>query len=63
VLKKPLRCPQCRLLMLSYTDGEKYVRCYNPDCRPQFMMGLDDYYATVTTVAAGITEGVSEAAQ
>jgi hypothetical protein len=31
-LRKPLRCPGCRLLMLTWTEGEKYVRCGNPDC-------------------------------
>lgn len=31
-LRKPLRCPGCQLLSLTWTEGEEYVRCGNPDC-------------------------------
>jgi hypothetical protein len=58
-LKKPLRCLSCGLLMLWYTDGERDVKCYTPHCG--FQMPLDDYHATVDSVAAGFTEGTEMA--
>jgi hypothetical protein len=53
-LKKPLRCPKCRLLMLCLTDGEQYVKCCAPYCG--YQMPLDEYYATVDSVAEGLSE-------
>jgi hypothetical protein len=32
-LRKPMRCPSCSLLTLTWTEGEETVYCGNPDCR------------------------------
>ena len=61
-LRKPLRCPNCRLLMLKYTDGDKDVRCCNPECRQ--ILSLPAYEAIVEHMAAqlkktGSVDGVS----
>jgi len=31
-LRKPMRCPSCRLLTLFWTEGDATVNCKNPDC-------------------------------
>jgi len=49
-LRKPLRCPSCKRLMMMYTDGDKSVRCYNPTCRR--ILSLPEYEAEVETLAA-----------
>lgn len=49
-LRKPLRCPNCKLLMLRYTDGDKDVRCFNPECRQ--ILSLPAYEAIVEHMAA-----------
>lgn len=54
-LRKPLRCPNCRLLMLAWTEGDKQIRCCNPECSP--LMSLDEYEAVTARVAAGIADG------
>ena len=51
-LKKPLRCPACRHLLMKWTEGEKDVRCYNPDCG--VILSLARYEAIVDSVAEGI---------
>lgn len=55
-LKKPLRCPLsiggCGLLMLTYTDGDKYVRCCNPACA--VLLPLPEYEAEVERQAAAV---------
>jgi hypothetical protein len=45
-LRKPLRCPGCRLLLLTWTEGEKYVECSNPDCNRRLL--LAEYEIEVT---------------
>jgi hypothetical protein len=50
VLRKPLRCPSCSLLMLTWQEGERYVHCCNPECRE--VLTYDEYEASVA-VAAG----------
>lgn len=52
-LRKPLRCPQCRLLMLCYTDGDRDVKCCTPYCN--FMLPLDAYEAEVERQATAIS--------
>ena len=52
-LRKPLRCPLCKLLMLAWTEGEQSVKCCNPECN-MAPMPLEVYHATVDAVAAGI---------
>lgn len=32
-LRKPLRCPSCQMLLLTWTEGDSHVECGNPDCR------------------------------
>jgi hypothetical protein len=54
-LRKPLRCPRCKLLLLRWTEGEKTVRCYNPDCGA--VIGYDEYEATVEQAAKAIEKG------
>lgn len=48
-IPKPLRCPSCRLLLLSWLEGEKYVQCGNPDCG--LLMTLAEYEAAVDKAA------------
>lgn len=51
-LRKPVRCPQCSLLMLAWTEGDRYVRCYAPDCG--MMLALDEYEAIVAANSAAV---------
>ena len=44
-LRKPMRCPSCQLLTLTWTEGETEVCCGNPDC--QRIMSLEAYDAEV----------------
>lgn len=62
-LRKPMRCPSCRLLTLVWTEGEKYVHCANPPCGR--MMTLPEYEAEVTlrAGAARAAEAAQEAAE
>lgn len=50
-LTKPMRCPSCQLLTLTWTEGERDVRCGNlPDCGR--VMTLADYEAETERLAA-----------
>lgn len=57
-LKKPLRCPSCKLLLMKYTDGEKDVRCYNPECH--LILSLPAYEAAVEALSAQLKKGIPE---
>lgn len=49
-LRKPLRCPSCRLLTLVWEDSRPDdVKCGNPDCRA--VMSYSQYEASVTRAA------------
>ena len=57
----PLRCPrpQCRLLTLTLTDGDKYVTCHNPDCGARIPRA--EYDAEVQRLGAAMERGEMEA--
>lgn len=54
-LRKPLRCPRCQMLLLTWTEGDSHVVCNDPDC--QLRIPLAEYEAEVdrrgTALAAG----------
>ena len=52
-LEKPLRCPGCKHLMLTWDEGEKYVQCGH--CG--LMLTYDEYEGHVETVAASLAKG------
>ena len=56
-LRKPLRCPRpsCRLLTLTWTEGDTYVTCGNPDC--QARIPLAEYEAETSRLAAALERG------
>ena len=59
-LRKPLRCPrpQCRLLTLTWTEGDTYVICNNPDC--QARIPLAEYEAETARLGAALERGELE---
>ena len=56
-LRKPLRCPrpQCRLLTLTWTEGDTYVTCNNPDCNSR--IPLAEYEAEVIRLGEALERG------
>ena len=50
-LKKPMRCPGCQLLTLTWTEGDKHVACGNPDCSR--ILTLAEYEAETERLAKG----------
>jgi len=60
-LRKPLRCPrpQCRLLTLTWTEGDTHVTCGNPDCRA--VIPLAEYEAETARLSAALERGELEA--
>ena len=60
-LRKPLRCPRpsCRLLTLTWTEGDTYVTCGNPDC--QARIPLAEYEAETSRLSAALERGELEA--
>jgi hypothetical protein len=48
-LLKPMRCPSCQLLTLTWTEGETSVSCGNPDCNR--ILSLAEYDAEVERLA------------
>jgi hypothetical protein len=59
-LRKPLRCPRpsCRLLTLTWTEGDTYVICNNPDC--QARIPLAEYEAETVRLGAALERGELE---
>ena len=59
-LRKPLRCPrpQCRLLTLTWTEGDTYVCCGNPDCGAR--IPLAEYEAETARMSAALERGELE---
>jgi hypothetical protein len=59
-LRKPLRCPrpQCRLLTLTWTEGDTYVICNNPDCGAR--IPLAEYEAETARMSAALERGEME---
>jgi hypothetical protein len=39
--RKPVRCPRCGMMLLTWREGDDYVSCGNPDCGR--MLSLDEY--------------------
>ena len=60
-LRKPLRCPRphCRLLTLTWTEGDTYVNCGNPDCGAR--IPLAEYEAETARMSAALERGELEA--
>jgi hypothetical protein len=55
-LRKPLRCPKCRLLTLTWTEGDAYVVCGNsPECG--VMIPLREYEAETARLAESFERG------
>ena len=59
-LRKPLRCPRlsCRLLTLTWTEGDTYVICGNPDC--QARIPLAEYEAETQRLSDALERGELE---
>lgn len=59
-LRKPLRCPRasCRLLTLTWTEGDTYVICNNPDCGAR--IPLAEYEAETARLGAALERGEME---
>jgi hypothetical protein len=59
-LRKPLRCPRvnCRLLTLTWTEGDTYVCCSNPDCGAR--IPLAEYEAETARLSAVLERGEME---
>ena len=59
-LRKPLRCPRasCRLLTLTWTEGDTYVVCNNPDCNAR--IPLAEYEAETARMSAALERGEME---
>jgi hypothetical protein len=58
-LTKPLRCPGCRQLTLTWVEGEESVHCSDPDCR--VILRYQEYEAEVSRMA-GMETGSTSAA-
>ena len=60
-LRKPLRCPrpQCRLLTLTWTEGDTYVCCSNPDCGAR--IPLAEYEAETARLSEALERGELDA--
>lgn len=56
-LRKPLRCPrpQCRLLTLTWTEGDTHVICSNPDCGAH--IPLAEYEAETARLSDALERG------
>ena len=48
-LRKPMRCPSCQYLTLTWTEGEQQVTCSNPACNR--ILSLTDYENEVERMA------------
>jgi hypothetical protein len=59
-LRKPLRCPRphCRLLTLTWTEGDTYVTCNNPDCGAR--IPLAEYEAETQRLSEALERGELE---
>lgn len=57
-LRKPLRCPSCRLLTLTWTEGEDRVDCGNPDCRR--VLSFAEYENETERLAAAFEHGETD---
>ena len=59
-LRRPLRCPrpQCRLLTLTWTEGDTHVICSNPDCGAH--IPLAEYEMEVARLGAALERGELE---
>lgn len=53
-LRKPMRCPGCKLLTLTWTEGDKHVQCGNRDCGR--LMTLAEYEDQVTVKAGEVRD-------
>lgn len=60
-LRKPLRCPRCRLLLLTWTEGDADVRCGNPSCHA--VIPLAEYENETERVAAALERGEADATE
>lgn len=54
-LRVPLRCPRCRMLALTWTEGSDRVECGNPDCT--LIMTREKYDDEVAATAQRISAG------
>lgn len=50
-LRKPMRCPGCQQLTLTWVEGEEMVNCSDPSC--QRTMGYSEYEVEVARRAGG----------
>jgi hypothetical protein len=54
-LRKPMRCPSCKCVMLFWTEGETTVNCKNPDCGR--ILTLSQYETEAERQAAILARG------
>ena len=57
-LRKPLRCPRCQMLLLTWTEGDSHVICGNPDCGTH--IPLAEYEAETDRRAEALARGELE---
>jgi hypothetical protein len=57
-LRKPLRCPRCHMLLLTWTEGDSHVACGNPDC--QLRIPLAEYEMEVDRRGSALERGEFE---
>ena len=50
-LRKPMRCPGCRQLTLTWVEGEEMVNCSDPSCR--VTLRYDEYESEVSRRTGG----------
>ena len=60
-LRKPLRCPRCSLLLLTWTEGDSHVICQNRDCGAH--IPLAEYEAETERRAGALERGEMDAAE
>lgn len=60
-LRKPLRCPSCKLVTLFWTEGEKQIRCKNDVCGR--ILSLSEYETEVERQAAILKRGQEDAGE
>ncbi len=57
-LRKPLRCPRCHLVLLTWTEGDTHVICGNPDCGKH--IPLAEYEAETARLGEALARGEAE---
>lgn len=57
--RKPLRCPRCHLITLTWTEGSDRVDCGNPSCAA--VLSYSEYEAETERLAVALQRGETDA--